>query len=162
MHREKGICMSSGTMNHRVRPIPLAVGVCAAFMFGVGCGPASSVDYSASVAQEFESHNRALPSMKRSEEPPQVFVDASLSMQGYVGRTTPNKPTEFEELLDALGYLLPGSEIYRFGQPAGQTSSAETMGGLITDGVLNDADYCTQIHQSKFYTREYNPDHLLI
>lgn len=79
---------------------------------------------------------------------PRVYLDASLSMAGYVSGTPENRTT-FDQLLDKFGEYLPGSTVFKFGQGTSQE--------LITPAKSD-----RSLHTPGFYNLTYNPNDLLI
>jgi hypothetical protein len=86
-----------------------------------------------------------------------VYVDSSLSMQGFVGNASTAGRTTFDEFIDAMPDVMPGCEVFRYGQPAGQEGQAKRM-EEITTKVLFDS----QLHDRNFFKLKFNPDDVLI
>lgn len=77
-----------------------------------------------------------------------VYLDASLSMSGYVTGEPANQ-TQFDTFVDKLGDYLPGCRIYKFGQGQNQE-------------LLSPANFDRSVHTPGFYSLTYNPNDLLI
>jgi hypothetical protein len=77
-----------------------------------------------------------------------VYLDASLSMSGYVTGEPANQ-TQFDTFVDKLGDYLPGCRIYKFGQGESQE-------------LLSRANFDRSVHTPGFYSLTYNPNDLLI
>src|SRR5688572_245116 len=61
----------------------------------------------------------ATPPKEVSSTKQRVYVDSSLSMQGFVGKATLGR-TKFDEFLDAMPDAMPGCEVFRYGQASRQ------------------------------------------
>lgn len=77
-----------------------------------------------------------------------VYLDASLSMSGYVTGQADNQ-TQFDEFVDKLGDYLPGCRIFKFGQGKDQD-------------LLTPANFDRSVHTPAFYNLTYNPNDALI
>lgn len=77
-----------------------------------------------------------------------VYLDASLSMSGYVTGQADNQ-TQFDKFVDKLGDYLPGCRIYKFGQ--GQQQD-----------LVSPANFDRSVHTPAFYNLTYNPNDALI
>lgn len=80
-----------------------------------------------------------------------VYVDSSLSMQGFIGES--GKRSIFDEFLDAMPDVMPGCEVFRYGD----SSSPEPQNQITTR-----VQFDHQLHNRSLYTREFNPDAVLI
>ena len=81
-----------------------------------------------------------------------VFLDASLSMKGFVH---PAEHSRFDEFLDAIGDVLPGCQLYKYGRRAGKSLGQE-------ESLTEQVRFGSELHQPDFYSLAYNPDDLLI
>ena len=103
------------------------------------------------LAQTFEQKSvqdgRIAP-LPVADAKPRVYLDASLSMSGYV-TGKPDVQTEFDTFVDKLGDYLPGCRIYKFGQGDHQE-------------LLSPASFDRSVHAPGFYNLTYNPNDALI
>jgi hypothetical protein len=118
----------------------------------MACGNSDVSKRSRELAQALEEKSldeARIPQPIPSDDPrARVYLDASLSMAGYVtGR--PNDPTEFDRFIDKLGDYLPGCSIFKFGQGNGQE-------------LLSPANFDRNVHNPNFYSLTYNPNDALI
>jgi hypothetical protein len=81
-----------------------------------------------------------------------VYIDASLSMKGFVN---PRNHSTFDELIDELGDALPGCRLYKYGQRGQQPP--ENVSDLMTSAAFG-----LELHDPAFYNLSYNPDDRLI
>lgn len=81
-----------------------------------------------------------------------VYIDASLSMAGFVN---PNKYSSFDEFIDEIGNSLPGCLLFKYGQTHNQS-----VKGL--SDITNRANFGQDLHRPSFYNLSYNPDDFLI
>ena len=83
-----------------------------------------------------------------------VYVDSSLSMQGFIGESG---RSVFDEFLDAMPDVMPGCEVFRYGESASPESEA-----LKIDQITTKVQFDQQLHNRGLYTRKFNPDATLI
>jgi hypothetical protein len=88
------------------------------------------------------------PARSSGSTRPRIFIDASLSMSGYV-TGTPGGRTAFDAFIDKLSEYLPGAGVYKFGQGNDQK-------------LLSPANFDRNLHSPAFYNLTYNPNDLLI
>src|SRR5690242_18738211 len=102
------------------------------------------------LAQSFEQKSVQEPHVAPpvADAKPRVYLDASLSMSGYV-TGKPDNQTEFDKFVDKLGDYLPGCRIYKFGQGDHQD-------------LLSPANFDRSVHARGFYSLNYNPNDALI
>lgn len=125
--------------------------VLASCLVSAGCGKYVS-EKSRSLAQSFEQislqDGRPAQPVAAGNSRAKIYLDASLSMSGYVtGR--PDDQTRFDNFVDKLGDYLPGCRIYKFGQGA-------------TQELLSPANFDRSVHAPGFYSLNYNPNDALI
>src|SRR6185312_11719438 len=70
-----------------------------------------------------------------------VYIDASLSMKGFVN---PRNHSIFDELIDELGDALPGCRLYKYGQRGLQPP--ENVSDLMTPAAFG-----LELHDPTFY-----------
>lgn len=85
--------------------------------------------------------------------PKQIYLDASVSMKGFVN---PAQHSQFDEFIDAVGDALPGCQIYKYGQ---RKSGPATAGN---QQLAEKVSFGLELHQPGFYDLAYNPDDRLI
>jgi len=85
-------------------------------------------------------------------EEQRVYLDASLSMRGFVNS---QHHSRFDELLDELGDALPGCRLYKYGQ-AGDRAPVNAS------ELITPVGFGRELHESAFYGLRYNPDDRLI
>lgn len=116
------------------------------------CGPNVS-EKTRVLAKEFEQKSLqdgriTPPPNSRGNASAKVYLDASLSMAGYVTGQADNQ-TQFDRFVDKLGDYLPACRIYKFGQ--GQKQD-----------LLTPANFDRSVHTPAFYNLTYNPNDALI
>jgi hypothetical protein len=107
---------------------------------------------SRALAQSFEQisvhDGRTPPAVSTGNSRARVYLDASLSMSGYV-TGQPDNQTQFDNFVDKLGDYLPGCRIYKFGEGKNQE-------------LLSPANFDRSVHTPAFYSLNYNPNDALI
>jgi hypothetical protein len=86
-----------------------------------------------------------------------VYVDSSLSMQGFVGEGSAGGRSTFDEFLDSMPGVMPGCEVFRYGNSA----SSEEQSPKIED-VTTRVQFDHDLHDRNLYRRGFNPDDVLI
>jgi hypothetical protein len=81
-----------------------------------------------------------------------VYLDASLSMKGFVN---PRNHSTFDELIDELGDALPGCGLYKYGQSGEQPPENPA-------DLVKQVGFGLELHNPNFYNLRYNPDDRLI
>lgn len=81
-----------------------------------------------------------------------VYIDASLSMKGFVN---PRNHSTFDEVIDELGDALPGCRLFKYGQRGQQPP--QNAADLTTS-----TSFGLELHEPAFYDLSYNPDDRLI
>lgn len=81
-----------------------------------------------------------------------IYLDASLSMKGFVN---PRNHSTFDEFIDELGDALPGCGLYKYGQ------SGERPPENPAD-LVKQIGFGLELHNPNFYSLLYNPDDRLI
>jgi hypothetical protein len=110
-------------------------------------------DKTRALAQAFEQKSlqngriTPLPSSTENSRA-KVYLDATLSMSGYVTGQADNQ-TQFDIFVDKLGDYLPSCRIYKFGQGQNQD-------------LLTPAHFDRSVHTPAFYNLTYNPNDALI
>ncbi|HKU76919.1 MAG TPA: hypothetical protein VJR02_23615 [Pyrinomonadaceae bacterium] len=102
----------------------------------------------AQVLEKSSEEKRATQSLSMGNSRAKVYLDASLSMAGYV-TGQPDNQTKFDNFIDRLGDYLPGCRIFKFGQGESQE-------------LLSPANFDRSIHAPGFYSLTYNPNDALI
>jgi hypothetical protein len=102
----------------------------------------------AQVLEKSSGDGRAIQPLASGNARARVYLDASLSMGGYVTGQLDNKTT-FDNFIDKLGDYLPGCRIFKFGQGDNQD-------------LLSPANFDRSIHTRGFYSLTYNPNDALI
>ena len=87
-----------------------------------------------------------------SIEDRRIYLDASLSMKGFVN---PNEHSTFDQLIDELGDALPGCRLYKYGQSGDR--APDNPAELVTQ-----VGFGLDLHNPNFYNLRYNPDDRLI
>lgn len=85
----------------------------------------------------------------RKDEPFRLVLDASQSLQGFVGRGS--KQGRFPEILDRIATLLGISEVTLFGEPSGPG-----------EGLFTRRHYDHSLHDVATFDRLHNPDYCLV
>lgn len=85
-------------------------------------------------------------------EESRVYLDASISMSGFVGA---GDRTQFDEVLDSIGDHMPGCLLFKFGQ-AGETPPQNPA------QLMTPARFVSELHSPAFYNLTYNPDDRLV
>lgn len=96
------------------------------------------------------------PVMSDARQVSRVYIDASLSMAGFVRKSSPSSRSSFDDVLDALGDVVRG-EIVKYGKPFSSHSSRPAR-----ELEVQPTNYGAAIHSEVFYDQEFNPDDLLI
>ena len=81
-----------------------------------------------------------------------IYLDASLSMKGFVN---PRNHSTFDEFIDELGDALPGCALYKYGQ-SGERSPENPA------DLVKQVGFGLELHNPNFYNLRYNPDDRLI
>lgn len=131
----------------------VAVGAGLLFSLALACSSADQVSEKSKrlahdLSQRPADAGEAPASSPSSSARPRVYIDASLSMSGYV-LGTPGGRTTFETFLDKLPEYMPGCEAYKFGQGGEQE-------------LLSPASFDMRLHSPGFYDLIYNPNDALI
>lgn len=85
-----------------------------------------------------------------------VYIDASISMRGFVTPDTPGGLTQFIDFIETMPDVLPGCEVYQYGvQPQKQS------GGTV-EGVTKRVEFDSQLRKPGFYSLKFNPDDVLL
>ena len=92
------------------------------------------------------------PAQDISSEEQRVYVDASLSMNGYVGDG--KERTTFDEFIDAMPDVLPGCKVFRYGHQGDKAPER------LSD-VIAEVEFDAQLHKRSFYQLKFNPDDVL-
>jgi hypothetical protein len=79
---------------------------------------------------------------------PRIYLDASLSMSGYV-TGSPVRHTTFDLIIDRLADYLPGCSVFKYGQGFNQE-------------LLSPANFDRSLHSPSFYNLTYNPNDVLV
>lgn len=103
---------------------------------------------------------RTLPSPSAASTEPveerRVYIDASLSMKGFVN---PEQRTPFNELIEYLGDVMPGCRPYKYGAMARAGGADGVRGaGLTVEAV----GFGLELRRPEFYGMTFNPDDRLI
>jgi hypothetical protein len=86
-------------------------------------------------------------------EEKRVYLDASISMKGFVN---PAQHSQFDDFIDAIGDALPGCQIYKYGQK-GSTNLTQNNSNL-----TERTNFGLELHRPDFYSLAYNPDDRLV
>lgn len=110
--------------------------------------------------RSIELADRLTPQAQNSEEGlaarrQRVYVDSSLSMQGFIGES--GGRSVFDEFLDAMPDVMPGCEVFRYGESASPAPAT-----LKIDQITTKVQFDHQLHDRSLYTRKFNPDDVLI
>lgn len=110
---------------------------------------------SQSLAEKITREEGATPAPPRAgaeAEESRVYLDASISMSGFVGA---GNRTRFDEVLDSIGDHMPGCQLFKFGQ-AGETPPKDPA------QLMTPARFVSELHSPTFYNLTYNPDDRLV
>ena len=110
-----------------------------------------SRDLAATITRSLPTPTRA-PNATNSTDEKRVYLDASLSMKGFVNIT---KRTTFDELLDAIGDAMPGCQLFKYGQRRTEQPEDDS-------NIVQRVDFGLELHRPEFYDLSYNPDDQLI
>jgi hypothetical protein len=115
----------------------------------------ASQDALDSATKDYQAENSNTPAipLKTATSPPNIYIDTSLSMKGYVVKNGPQDQTQFDALLDTLGDVLPRARVYLYGDIKGDTARKR---------LTELANFGSLIHDETSYNREFNPDDVLI
>src|SRR2546429_1715588 len=140
---------------HRtIRPYYLLISLLAVLQACGGVNDSQIAKVSRTLADQlYNSSPKKGPQQETTSTEQRVYIDASLSMNGFVGDTGKVRTT-FDEFIDSMPDVLPGCKVFRYGQPKGVKPTA------LTD-VITRAEFDSQLHKQTFYGLEYNPDDLL-
>jgi hypothetical protein len=132
-------------------PILIALALCV-----VACGTKSkaaraSRDLALSITQSLHPQTRT-PSQPASIDEKRLYLDASLSMRGFVN---PQNHSEFDQVIDGLGDILPGCRVFKYGQSGSEPPA--NASDLITP-----VGFGRELHEPGFYSWRFNPDDRLI
>jgi hypothetical protein len=129
----------------------LLIGFAAA---ATGCGnkvAQASRDLAAKITHESPSSAND-PGPRSDSDEKRVYLDASLSMKGFVN---PKAHSRFDEFIDTIGDVMTGCQLYKYGQaPPGP--------GGDDRGLTKRVRFGLELHRPEFYDLVYNPDDLLI
>lgn len=125
-------------------------------LINAGCriGPRvaqSSQDLATRISQE-EKSQAVEPNAGAHAEESRLYVDASLSMAGFVDV---RNHTQFDDVIDSIGDYMPGCLLFKYGQ-VGQTPQQDPA------QLMTPARFGSELHTAGFYDRTYNPDDRLI
>ena len=81
-----------------------------------------------------------------------IYLDASISMQGYV---VPDTNTAYKQFINGLGYALHSPRVIKFGQPHGVRQEDY-------EKLTQQVDLDKTLFSPSFYNLEYNPSHVLV
>lgn len=143
----------------------LCVGLSACAAISIGC---SNKAAHASREKAAELSRSSAPPAASTEpiKEQRVYIDASISMQGFVNT---NQHTTFDDFIEYLGDVMPGCRPYRYGargdsraangnRNAGRGDDAEKGDGLI----IEPAGFGLELHRPDFYSLPFNADDRLI
>lgn len=134
--------------------IILYVIIAACVVVTTGCGskiPQASRDLAAKITRDLP-HPPTDPDPSKVSDERRVYLDASLSMKGFVN---PMHHSRFDEFLDAIGDAMPGCQLYKYGQRGEKPpDNNQTLSERIRFGL--------ELHRPEFYDLTYNPDDRLI
>jgi hypothetical protein len=122
----------------------------------VACDPKpkaaqASRDLALNITQSQHPQTRT-PSQPASIDEKRLYLDASLSMRGFVN---PQNHSEFDQVIDGLGDLLPGCRVFKYGQ-----SGAEPPANA--SDLITPVGFGREVHEPAFYSSRFNPDDRLI
>lgn len=123
-----------------------------------GCGTEANVKI-AGLSTELAdrlTQPQPTPPADTASQRQRVYVDSSLSMQGFIGKTAGER-TAFDDFLDAMPDVLPGCEVWRYGQ----TVRADVQKMSLAD-VTARAEFDARLHARSSYSLLFNPDDVLI
>lgn len=85
-----------------------------------------------------------------------VYIDASWSMGGFIGKSSSGERTVFDEFIDAMPDVLPGCEVFKYGQMG-------KVGGEVKDisQITTHAEFDAKLHDPSTYQLTFNPDDAL-
>lgn len=128
----------------------------AAFAFLISCGRVDNPRVAAESTKFADTLNpssatdTALDKQSTSQF---VYIDSSLSMNGFVG-SNPSSRTTFDEIIDAMPDVLPGCTVYRYGQ-TGHLDNPDIS------QVTTAAEFDGKLHDPNTYNLGFNPDDVL-
>jgi hypothetical protein len=109
----------------------------------------ASRDLAANITKSLNPRSENASTIINIEES-RIYIDATISMTGFA-----NQNSTFDELLDDLGNVMPGAQVYKYGQKG--NTPPEDISALVKR-----AGFGLEIHRPSFYDLTYNPDDRLI
>lgn len=82
-----------------------------------------------------------------------VYLDSTESMKGFA---SPKENNKFLDLIEALGYAMPGTRLYRYGLSAAKKTTPNL------NDSLTEISYSQELRKESFYGMKHNKDDLLI
>lgn len=125
----------------------------------LGCGSVNnstvanrSTELADGLTPPIQSSPAAIPSQTQN-----IYIDTSVSIGGFIGKTSSGNRTNFDEFIDAMPDVLPGCQVYEYG-----LSTAPNQPVKNVDEILTKAEFNAHLHEPSTYRRKFNPDDLLI
>lgn len=147
--------LTGGVMHRRKTAGALTIAIAVFAGISACCREKKCVaDSSRALSAQLSSkvNSAATNSTNSDAEDERVYLDATLSMKGFVN---PSQHSAFDDFLEQIGDVLPGCRLYKYGQ-RGTTPPRNSS------ELLSPATFGSELHQSNFYDLSYNPDDRLI
>ncbi|MEA2175513.1 MAG: hypothetical protein QOD00_3105 [Blastocatellia bacterium] len=139
----------------RARSTALCVLLALLAVIASGCSnnaARGSRDLAARITRDSSAQKGSSPAPPPASEERRVYLDASLSMKGFVNSA---QHTQFDKFVEAIGDALPGCQLYKYGQKKGETNPNNPS-------LTERSRFGRELHAQDFYDRLYNPDDKLI
>jgi hypothetical protein len=148
--------LKSVPLNSKGLSVRLCLIVCA-LLSTIGCSNKASQasrDLAANITRSLPARTRE-QTPEISVEEKRVYLDASLSMKGFVNS---EQHSQFDEFIEAVGDAMPGCQIYKYGL----NGNTAPKGGSAKPNISERTNFGMELHRPDFYNLAYNPDDLLI
>jgi len=139
--------------------ITLVAGLSGCAAISAGCSNRKAVaqasrDLAAEISRSSTPQFTAASSEQAQEQ--RVYIDASISMKGFVN---PTRHTVFDDFIEFIGDAMPGCHLYKYGEMGGPApGNNQNASRLITEPV----GFGLELHRPDFYSLSFNPDDVLI
>jgi hypothetical protein len=118
-----------------------------------GTGNPRVADESTKFADTLNTSSAVNPATDQPSASQVVYIDSSLSMNGFVGANSSSR-TKFDEVIDVMPDVLPGCTVYRYGQ-TGQLNEPDIS------QITTRAEFDGRLHDPNTYHMGFNPDDVL-
>jgi hypothetical protein len=86
-----------------------------------------------------------------------IYIDSSWSMKGFISKGKPGGRTAFDEFIDVMPDVLPGCEVYRYGQAGQENAPVNNLNQIVVK-----TEFDAKLHDPTTYQLTYNPDDALL